>query len=105
MKALLKTCREQRSGNEFQAPNTSALGSSEPVDSVHALRQAQERVRQAPACCRAGRHHERNQRVTVRLEPVEGLNQSFLGGYREGCAIDSEMTCDDNNEFASNELD
>jgi hypothetical protein len=23
-------------------------------------------------------HHERNQRVTVRPEPVEGLNQGFL---------------------------
>jgi len=25
-------------------------------------------------------HHERNQYITVRPEPVEGLNQSFLNG-------------------------
>lgn len=28
-------------------------------------------------------HHERNQYITVRPEPVEGLNQSFLKGNPE----------------------
>ena len=39
-------------------------------------------------------HHERNQYITVRSEPVEGLNQSFLNGL-----FNQSLTLRDDHEY------